>query len=285
MTSCPTYIGRLPANTSAEAEVMVNKILGYETEPAGGDWNRNVLFTADDLEGGGGNFYSYSDNIADGYDDSPANTIKYLPEPYTSTKVYLGRTCDLDNPALATECRDEIAQTISTTGALLVSYIGHATKTYWATERLMDESLLAMLTNSDRLPISLPMTCSEGFFHEAALGSQSFGEASVRMDGGGAVASWSPTGFGLAPGHDYLERGLFAALFHDGVRQLGPATTQGKLYLLAHAPAGKFRDLVDTYLLLGDPALRIQLATRAIFMRLRVGGEEPGQHSVSESDS
>jgi len=201
------HIGRLPAYTSAEAEVMVNKILGYETEPASGDCNRNVLFIADDLEGGDGDFYRYSDSIADGYDDSPANTIKYLPEPYTS-KVYPGRTCDLNNPALATECRDKITQTINTTGALLVSYIGHATKRYWATERLMDEASLALLTDSDKLPIALPMTCSEGFFREPALGSQSFGEAIVRMPGGGAVASWSPTGFGLAPGHDCLERGL-----------------------------------------------------------------------------
>ncbi len=53
-------IGRLPANTPAEATAMVNKILAYEAQ-ASAAWMRQVLFVADDLEGGGGNFYEYSD--------------------------------------------------------------------------------------------------------------------------------------------------------------------------------------------------------------------------------
>jgi len=252
------HIGRLPANTPAEAEVMVNKILSYETSPAEGDWNRHVLFVTDDLEGGGGDFYAFSDSIADGYADPPTNTVKLLPEPYTATKIYLGRTCPDENPSVI--CQQEIVDTLNTTGALLVSYIGHATKTYWAEERLMDLAALTRLTNGDKLPIALPMTCHEGYFHEAEAGFEAFGEANVRTAGGGAVASWSPTGFGLAAGHDYLERGLFLALFHDGVQELGAATTQAKLYLLAHAPAGRYDDLLDTFLLFGDPALRVRLA-------------------------
>ena len=43
---------------------------------------RTRSFVADDLEGGGGNFYEYSDKIADGYVDEPANTVKLIPESY-----------------------------------------------------------------------------------------------------------------------------------------------------------------------------------------------------------
>jgi hypothetical protein len=252
------HIGRLPANTAAEAETMVDKILSYEFSPAPGDWNHNVLFIADDLEGGGGDFYDLSDGIADGYADPPTNTIKFLPEWYTATKVYLGQSCPDENPSVV--CRQEILDTLNTRGALLVSFVGHSTKEYWAEERLMDQVALAGLTNGDKLPIALPMTCLEGYFHEAETGFEGFAEANVRTPGGGSVASWSGTGLGLASGHDYLEAGLFLALFHDGVQELGPATTQGKLYLLANAPAGAYDDLVDTYLLLGDPGLRVYLA-------------------------
>ncbi|MDH7486773.1 MAG: C25 family cysteine peptidase [Anaerolineae bacterium] len=267
------HIGRLPANSPAEAEAMVNKTLSYETSPAAGDWNRNVLFIADDPEGGGGNFYALSDNIADGYADPPANTIKFLPQPYSAIKVYLGQTCAKENPSLI--CRQHIVDAINS-GALLTSFIGHATKTYWAAERLLDIAALSRLNNADRLTIALPMTCLEGYFHEAAY--EAFGEADVRLPGGGAVASWSPTGLGLASGHDLLEQGLFLALFRGGVQELGAATTAGKLYLLANSPAGKYDDLVETYTLLGDPALRVYRAGpegAMIFLPLLTRGSRP----------
>ena len=233
-------------------------ILGYETSPAAGDWNRNVLFGADDLEGGGGNFYTLSDAIADGYADPPTNTVKFLPAPYVPQEICLGQTCPDEEPSVV--CRQQIVNTINTTGALLVNFIGRSTKFYWARERLMDYGALVGLTNGDKLFISLPMTCLEGYFHEAQIGVHSFGEMNVRLAGGGAVASWSPSGLGVATGHDMLERGFFLALFHDGVQELGPATNQAKLYLLPNSPPGRYRDIVDTYLVLGDPALRVRLA-------------------------
>jgi len=254
------HIGRLPANTPAEAQAMIDKTIGYGAaccDPL----TQNVLFVTDDLEGGGGNFYEYSDIIADGYEDPPTNTIKYLPPPYTSTKVYLGQTCDLSNPSPSVECRYEITHTLNITGALLVSYIGHATKQYWAEERLLDQVALGTLTNTNvcQLPIMLAMTCYEGSFHEPASGFTSLGEASVRMPDTGAVASWSPTGFGLTTGHDYLEKGFFLAVFHDGVKEVGAAITQAKQYLLDNAPSGKYDDLIDTFVLLGDPALKVKV--------------------------
>lgn len=250
-------IGRLPANTADDVAVMVDKILNYETNPGPGDWNRNVLFVSDNLEGGGGNFYTLSDGIADGYADPPSNTLKYLPEPYVATKVYLGMTCPNEEPSTA--CKQQIVNTLNDSGALLVSYIGHGTKAYWARERVMDFNGLFALNNGDKLPIALPMTCLEGFFHEAQIDTLSFGEANLRLPNAGAVASWSPSGLGVASGHDLLEQGLFLALFRDGVQELGAATNQAKLYLMANAPPGRYRDLMDTYLILGDPALQIQL--------------------------
>ena len=86
----------------------------------------------------------------------------------------------------------------------------------------------------------------------------SLGEALVRKPRAGAIASWSSSGLGLATGHDYLERGFFVAVFHVGVRELGPATTFGKIFLYSESPAGKYDDLLDTFLLLGDPALKLR---------------------------
>ncbi len=255
------HIGRFPVNSAVEAAVMVSKTLGYENSPAPGSWTRQVLFVADDptLQGGG-DFYAYSNGIADGYADPPTNTIKILPAPYTATKVYMGNTdpratCPTENPSAV--CRQNTINAINN-GTLMVSYIGHGTKTYWSASEIMNLTALTELTNADKLTIMLPMTCDNGYF--AQTNADSFGEASVRMAGGGAVASWSPTGFGLASGHDYMERGFFLAVFHDRTARIGAATTAGKVYLVQNAPPGQYLDLLDTYLLLGDPAVTIPLA-------------------------
>jgi hypothetical protein len=244
---------------------MVDKILDYELSPAGGDWNTHALFIADELSLGGGNFYELSDALADGYDDPPGNTIKYLPAGYTPLKVYMETpgysypqvTCPFENPSVT--CKQEIIDTLNTEGALLVSYIGHSTKTYWGTDRILDQTALASLNNADKLPVFLAMSCVDGAFHQAELGVNAFAEANVRMAGGGSIASWSGTGWGLAFGHDFLERGFFLGLFHDGVKTVGAAATAGKLYLVDNTPPGAYDDLLETYLVVGDPGLVVNL--------------------------
>ncbi len=248
-------LGRLPANTPAEAQAMVDKIIKYETQCKCDQWNYNTLFVSDDLEGGGGNFYDYSDRIADGYVNTPTGTVKLLPETYSVTKAYLGQTCDVEgNPSRADQCREEITTTLNITGALFINYVGHSTVTYWADEHLLDQGLVSQLTNGPCLPISLEMTCYTGSYHDIAY--DSLAETEVRMPEHGMIASWAATGFGLVSGHDALETGLALALFHEGEKRLGPATVRGKAYLMQTSPQDS--DLVDTFVLLGDPALKVK---------------------------
>jgi len=246
------HIGRLPANTPAETTAMVNKILAYEQTPVNAPWTQNVLFVTDNLIGGGGNFYDLSDAIADGYIDPPANTIKLIPERYHRTKLYLDRTCNSGN-----DCQSKMANTLNNDGALFVSYIGHGAKTFWAQENIWNVTAVSKMQNGAKLPVMLPMTCNEGYFVDPSKGFESTSEAGVRLANNGAIASWAPTGYGLSSGHDYLERGLLLSMFHGFGQKLGPATTAGKLYLVNTAPSNSYFDLIDTFLLMGDPALAL----------------------------
>lgn len=257
------HIGRLPVNTQAEAEAMVNKIIDYETQCSCGGWSYNTVFVADNFYDGGGDFYWYSDEIADGFADPPANTTPLIPKPpYQVEKLYLvdpiasGGTCNQDPEASppVTECTDSLISTLNQEGALFVNYIGHAEKSAWAAEKLLTLDVLPRLDNAPCLPIMLPMTCFEGSFHEPGATSVSLSEGITRMAVDGAVASYAPTGFGLVTGHDILERGLLIALLHDNVDRLGAAITYSKHYLLDVAPQDL--DLVDTFMLIGDPALK-----------------------------
>ena len=250
------HIGRFPAKSVADVHAMVRKTMRYEQMAVKDDWNKNLLFVTDNLQGGGGAFYNYSDAIADGSTLIQSSEVSLLPEAYNRNKLYLGLDkCPDGSPALA--CQQEIVEQLNE-GALFVSYVGHGAKQYWAEEQLLNLSALQRLDNADRLPIMLPMTCLEGFFHEADAGIDAFAESIVRMPDTGAVASWSPTGFGLVSGHDYLETGFFLAVFHHGIEKIGAAATEGKIHLLANAPSGKYDDLLDTFVLFGDPALRVR---------------------------
>ncbi len=248
-------IGRFPAGSEADVVNMVKKTLDYEINPPAGDWTKNVLFIADDLEGGGGDFYGYSDILVSGFVDAPTNTIPFLPPSYSATRAYLGVTCDTANESPANGCRTLISETLNITGAMLVSYVGHASRDAWALEDLMDGQLVTGLDNGQKLPVILAMTCLEGSFHDSSV--LSLAESYMRSSGG-AVASWSPSGLGVATGHDYLEQSFFENLFQNGITELGRLTVLAKENLHEHDTTGRFEDLIDTYLLFGDPALRMQ---------------------------
>ena len=72
----------------------------------------------------------------------------------------------------------------------------------------------------------------------------------------GAVSTFSPTGLGVGLGHESLLIGFYDALFKSGVRELGGATLAAKLRLFQ---AGYSYDLINTYTIFGDPALRIPI--------------------------
>lgn len=230
------HIGRFSAETAAQVSAMVAKTIAYETSPTPGDWTERVLFVTDN----DWRYYYFSDVLVNGY----------LPEPYSPIKVYQGLTCPTENPSVV--CKQEILATLNTTGALLVNYIGHGAPNQWAGEKLWTIEDLSQLEPTERYPVILAMTCREGSFHEATV--DALGESVVRLADRGAVASWSATGYGYATGHDYLNRGFFQAALFDGVRELGAAADVGKSWLFA---TGYYTDLLETYHLFGDPALRL----------------------------
>lgn len=235
------YIGRLPARTAAEAHTMVQKILDYEQNPPLGGWNANLTFVADEADSGG-NFPFLSDVIAG----------TYVPPEYSVEKIYHD---PVSNPAAAVRAAIQAAVN---EGRLMVHYAGHASIMQWASENLLSVSHLAALTNAEKLPFFLPMTCSEGYFvWPTPTGLSSLGESIVRVNGGGAIASWSPAGYGLSSGHDHLDQSLMENLFDNDERQLGFLTTQAKIDLF-NTTTG-YNDLVETYILFGDPALNLQV--------------------------
>jgi len=236
------HIGRLPVKTATETAAMVSKILNYEQNPPQDGWNSRVTFIADDADDDD-DFALLSDDIAD----------NSLPSVYQPEKIYYGVTHDL------TDARAAIIEAINQ-GSLFVNYIGHSGVWLWAAPVLFERNNISALTNNDRLPVMVPMTCLEGYFIAPSLANfdlSSLGESIVRAENKGAIASWSPSGMDVAEGHEYLNKGLYSAVFDDGVTQIGPATTQAKYNLYNNTSS--YRTLIDTYILFGDPATELHV--------------------------
>lgn len=258
-------IGRLPANNTTEVNTMVSKILNYEQNPPAGNWRSRIAFVTDnayDTNGildGAGDFWAFSEAIA--------NNPQYMPNGLLADRIYLNPCdgtvypqCALPFTKYSTGGAVNAAlKSAINSGRLIVSYIGHAWIHRWGAENIWitwPSSDANSLTNGNRLPVVLAMTCMDGYFLDPNYNSVA--EDFIRAANKGAVASWSATGLGVAHGHDFLEKGFFNAVVNSGIRQLGPATLAGKTNLWANS-GGSFHDLIDTYMLFGDPASRLQL--------------------------
>jgi hypothetical protein len=239
-------LGRFAVNSLAEAQVMVDKVIAYETALPGGEWRQQVLAVSDNADGGG-NYPLLSDNLIS----------CCIPSSYSVQKIYYnGSPADPDKIA----ARNAI---LAAYGKFIVNYIGHGYTNGWASESLLTSASIPSLTNGTLQPIVLPMTCMEGYFINPRPGSSyiSLAKTTTRAAGMGAIASWSATGQGVASGHDFLNRGFLTALLTNGVSTLGEATQAGKQYLFS---VNASPDLLDTYLLFGDPALRMPVSVTTI---------------------
>ena len=247
------FIGRLPVNTAAEATTVVEKILAYEMDPPQWPWNERVLFFAGNESDAP--YHQYSDEIYE----------EHLPSTFSGRRVYFCRPCESNCSGLHmyTDIDAARARTVHEldVGGLLASYVGHSSWHQWAVDPetfapMFHLDDVASLDNGGALPVVLQMTCYTSDFSEPS--GATLDETLLRRPGGGAVATWGSTTLGLSLGHSTLHREFFDAVFQDNTTELGQATKAGKL-ALDELGDPYYVDLIDTFLLLGDPAMDLNL--------------------------
>ena len=227
-------IGRLPVKTLSETQSVVDKIVQYETNPFPGGWNGNVAFAADNADESG-DFAAASEALA----------VAYVRPPFTAQRIYF------TPPATTITTTRQAVLNQWNSGALIVQFTGHSSWRQWAVERFLDLGDLPTLRNERRWPVVVEMTCFTGAFHRP---EPTLDEGLVTLSDAGAAAAWGATGLGVGTGHSSLGEGFFQAVFSDTLSTVGQAAWAGKLSLAA---AGQNLDLLDTFTLLGDPALRL----------------------------
>jgi hypothetical protein len=252
-------LGRLAVGTPAELTAIINKMLTYESQGLE-TWRNAHFFVADN------GFVPPSceqDQAADFFAAVDAFLGDYFPGGQALRRSYYAPpNCypNAEHPIYYSYFADSVSnmetrivQNINL-GSQFVTYMGHAGTVTWGHEQFFKLSSVAQLSNGNRLPVMLPMTCLEGYYQDPTFDSLS--EAIVKKSSGGAIASYAPTGLQVQAGHDFLLEGFYQGLYVHEQRTVGAAVMQAKLYLHNNGPA-YYQDLQDTFILLGDPALRL----------------------------
>ncbi|MEZ4771143.1 MAG: C25 family cysteine peptidase [Caldilineales bacterium] len=222
-------VGRIPAQTAQQVEDVVAKTLAYESDTTAGDWAGRALFVADNEQEG---FQTIADNLAE----------DALPASYQIDKVYLGAS---ENPTA------QIVQSMDD-GVGLVTYVGHGSMNVWGKDKMFQISDTDALDNT-RLPFLVTMTCLVGYFHHPT--ATSMGEELLLNPKGGVVAALVPTSESLASDQTELATNVYGHLFSDA-GTVGEAIMLGKRDL--NLDRNLMQDLIETFTLLGDPALVLQ---------------------------
>ncbi len=226
-------IGRLPAWDSTSLEIMVQKIIAYESESPG-PWCRRAISLADFDQTGGTDFES-DRNIVRKYADTLwTDTISVDVRNGSSSHLQPGQFIDLWSQ-----------------GAALVTYSGHASAVTLSASRYFTVQSIDSLDNGNRLPICLLGGCD--LTYDSPDGN-SIPTMLMAHEGGGAVAVISSEGLT----DEYTPIFFYVSIFQS--LMANPDETLGQAY--ESAMPEWWWQLYQRQTLLGDPALHVKrLAT------------------------
>jgi hypothetical protein len=253
------FIGRLPAHSEAQVDLMVDKIIHYDLNPPSEDWSTNVLLVADDDEP---SFEAISEQLA-----------ARVPYYYTVDKVYAA-DYPPEDPTV------DISDAINS-GRVLVNYAGHGNVDMWGVWQgghMFDASDVRALDNINKLPVVSVANCLNGYF----VGSHvSLAEEFMRLQNKGAVATWAPTGLGFPFAHRELVREFYEAIFADDIYDLGAATTAAKAVIYAQG-GSLWDELIQTFVLFGDPATQLVIPTNYPYLTSTTPADGVSQVPIDE---
>ena len=223
-------IGRIPAREAEQVRVFVEKTLAYEQRAPAGEWRSRVLAVAD---GQGPSFREDAQRVLDRFAASYQTDL-------------------INPPAGAPQANAEIVREINM-GSAWVLYFGHGSVTQWGKDNLFTVKDGAALQNGERLPVVINMTCLTGLFTHPKV--QSLAETLLWKAGGGAVAVLAPTSLTLSSDQGFLSEALVEALLQDRTARLGDIFLRAQREVPTSGSGAQ--DVLRTFLLFGDPALRI----------------------------
>jgi len=213
--------GRLPIRSAAEAGTMISKIIAYEQSSSAGE----LSLAADE----GYEFEQASNQLA-----------SLVPAEIKVNRIYRGQL----DPIIAKKIVLDGIQR----GQKIVNYTGHGSTNVWRGNFLTAQDV-ARLEGGGRYSVFLMMTCLNGFFHDAT--GDSLAESLMKVENGGAVAVWASSGLTRPADQGVMNQQFYRLIFRDRLLALGEAARRAKAAI-------SDRDVRKTWILLGDPSMRLK---------------------------
>ncbi|ERP31794.1 C25 family cysteine peptidase [Chitinivibrio alkaliphilus] len=280
------FVGRIPANTRAEARAYLAKLRTMDEKPPEQDDFRNrVLFLSDDdtQRGRPENLQHWQRNnvfmntlVAQdpAYDLFEVNLLEY---PFSS-----GWT----KPGARSRFLSELNR-----GTMMVSFFGHGSNRSLTDEGVFGVNDISFLENRDNYFLFAAFSCAVSFFDNHEL--DNIGTRLVLADGRGAIATIGSTRESWDGSNATFGRRFSSEFFTP---QNGEVPTVGMAFGQARLGANR----VERYALMGDPAYRphrarptreLEITTvdgepahsAAIFDRLTLSGELPPELAGAEN--
>lgn len=236
-------VGRIPVETADQADIILDKIMIYESAPSAG-WKKDMLFiTGGFNQGEQATFMAQTNTLIEKYIAVPPS----LCHPFQINKLTTGY--------IAGEKSQEIIHAFET-GKLWINFLGHAGSNTW--DLMFNHEDIDELTNEDKFPIITSMTCHTGRFANPDI--TSFGEHFIFADAKGAVAFWGTTGWGYVFQDNILLNHLFKTTMLDTCHFIGVGMTYAKYKMWEDlGPSVYNNNIIHQYTLLGDPLLDLAL--------------------------
>lgn len=271
-------VGRLIATTEKDAEVLVNKIEHYMKNGSDlfagqatdccdgaentthGDWRNHYTLIADDEENG------YFINK----DSEPVTEYVEIHHPeMNAKKIYSDAHVQVTTAGgeRYPTVNNEINRTIES-GTLIACYVGHGGPTGAATERIMTVGEVQDYTNIDRLTLFVSATCE--FARVDDNTRVSIGEYMALSDKGGAIALMTTSRAVYFETNSKVTSHFFKNAFKRDSelkpRTFGDIITGAKNDVTSDTLFGNTDNNKRSFMLLGDPALRIALPYQKVFL-------------------
>ena len=253
-------IGRIPAQTTFEAETVINKIENYYKPEALGNWRNVVCLISDDEDGGL--------HMAD--TEKLDKLIKVTHSEFITDKIYFDSYLQQVNageekyPDVTNAINDRVKD-----GVLILNYVGHANERFMADEHVLDISNVNTWSNSKNLPIFVTATCE---FSRFDADETSIGEYVLFNPAGGGIGLFSTTRLVFAYSNSLLSQSFYRFVFEKDAQgnrfRMGDIMRLAKINTLNSINKRNFS-------LLADPALRLSYPKNKV-VTTSVNGNEVG---------
>jgi hypothetical protein len=221
-------IGRLPVQTAAQADAMIDKIVAYTATPRLAV-DRHI-FAVDNT--------------------TPTDAQFRLDAQREAARLATGSNVTWVDVGDGIGIARTSLQSQWAAGAFALHYFGHGGVQQWADEQLLTTDDAAALTTA-RPPIVFQWACEAGWYQY--LFGPSLAESIVLAPHAGAVASFAPTGITSPAGQSALYDEVYKRLNSPSMT-LGELIQQSKIAAVTANPRLR-STVIDGWSLLGDPAL------------------------------